>query len=113
MPNNQFSSSKSIDVSVNNSQEYEGYFNPRKGGMRKNSLNKESIKILRRKNIPESIIRNMNTGNELSEVEKEILHSKKLEYVSSVKRTSFVRQYIGGTTKRLNNLNLANKIRLK
>lgn len=77
------------------------------GGSKKaNKLNKESLEILNRKSIPESIIRKMNSGRELSEFEKDVLHLKGLEYVRSNKRKSFVREYRGGTEARLKNLNL-------
>ncbi len=83
------------------------YFKDNIGGMRKaNKLNKESIEILKRKKIPESIIRKMNSGKVLSEFEKEVLHRHGLEYVRSNKRKSFVREYRGGTEARLRNLNI-------
>lgn len=77
------------------------------GGSKKaNKLNNESLKILKNKKIPESIMRKMNSGRELSEYEKDVLHLKGLEYVRSNKRKSFVREYRGGTEARLKNLNL-------
>lgn len=83
------------------------YFKDTKGGMRKaNRLNKESLEILKRKKIPEAIIRKMNSGKELSEYEKDVLHKHGLEYVRSNKRKSFVREYRGGTEARLRSLNL-------
>lgn len=83
------------------------YFKDGIGGMKKaNKLNKESIEILKRKRIPESIIRKMNSGRELSEFEKDVLHRHGLEYVRSNKRKSFVREYRGGTEARLRNLSI-------
>lgn len=82
-----------------------------RGVSKKNKLNEESIKRLNKANIPRSIINRINKGNELTDVENEILHRENLEVVTSSKRSSFVREYKGGTPNRMRNLNLANEKR--
>ena len=85
------------------------YFKSNIGGMKRgNRLNKESLEIVRKLKIPEGIIRKMNSGRELSEFEKDVLHLKGIEYVRSNKRKSFVREYRGGTEERLKSLRKIN-----
>lgn len=89
-----------------------GYFNQSNGGYdKKNKVNEASIKRLKKANVPVSIVRKIKTGRELSEIETEILHDKKLEVVMSRKRNSFVREYTGKTPKRMKNLRMANEKR--
>lgn len=90
----------------------QSYYSKSKGGVRKkNKLNKESIDRLKKASIPQSVINRANAGKELTDVENEILHKKGLEIVRSSKRSSFVREYTGGTETRMKNLKLANKTR--
>lgn len=89
-----------------------GYFN--NGNRRydkKNKINEISIERLKKANVPESIVRKIKSGRELSDIETEILHDKKLEVVKSRKRSSFVREYTGKTPSRMKNLRLANEKR--
>lgn len=89
-----------------------GYFNNGQGGFdKKNKINPASVKRLRKANVPESIVRKIRSGRELSEIETEILHDKKLEVVKSRKRSSFVREYTGKTPNRMKNLRMANEKR--
>jgi len=86
-----------------------GYFNNVRGGIdKKNDVNPASIKRLKKANVPDSIVRKIKSGRELSDIETEILHDKSLELVKSRKRSSFVREYTGKTPTRMMNLRMAN-----
>jgi hypothetical protein len=103
-------------IPVDKKPELSRYFKDKKGGiveLRGNKLNDTSVERLRKKGVPETLIKKMKSGKELTETEKELLHKKKLEYVKSLSKTSFVREYKGGTEGRLKNLKKANIERLK
>lgn len=69
---------------------------------------KETIERLRKLDIPNKIKTKIRNSKELSEIESEILHSHRLEFVRSSKRKSFLREYTGGIESRMRNLELAN-----
>ena len=98
-------------ITQRNKKEFKelSYFKNNPGGMYKaNKLNEGSEQKLKKLNIPESTKRKMRTGRELTNIENEILHSQGFEYVRSSKRKSFLREYIGKTETKMNNLRLAN-----
>ena len=88
-----------------------GYFKEKRGDFKKNKVNDRSIERLRKSQVPNSIVRKIKLGRELSDIETEILHDKGLEVVMSRIKNSFVREYTGKTPNRMKNLKLANEKR--
>ena len=71
-------------------------------------LSKKTIKRLKGLGVPNSIINKMKKGNELSDIEKDVLHNRGIEYVVAGNQRPYIRKYTGGTPARLCNLKLAN-----
>jgi hypothetical protein len=100
-------------IAEKNFSEFEkaSYLSKTKGGVKSNRLNKESLERINKLNIPDTTKRKMRLGKEITDIETEILHNNKIEYVRSRKRKSFVREYQGKTEVRMKSLELANKKR--